>query len=213
MPSSHRVSQEHFLLVPCMCAWSPFCLSTFNLWLGKRHMGRCSLIQAVSQEEPSDRKLDHWPLWMAGHVQLKFVMTECSKTQICLMHHIWYIPHLRELPGLSGKLLAKMLRRNKISISLMCILNFPMCSIHFFMNLPEIKKISLIPLWNFSWMESDFLLNKILIIFNFILILWRNKNVCLLAVWLEVLISSHLDPLSCRCTEANPTRRPLWPSG
>ena len=41
----------------------------------------CSLIQAVSQEEPSDRKPDPWPLWMAGHVQLKFVMTECSKTQ------------------------------------------------------------------------------------------------------------------------------------
>ena len=45
---------------------------------------RCSLIQAVSQEEPSDRKPDPWPLWMAGHAQLKFVMTECSKTQIHL---------------------------------------------------------------------------------------------------------------------------------
>ena len=45
---------------------------------------RCSLIQAVSQEEPSDRKSDSWPLWMAGHAQLKFVMTECSKTQIRL---------------------------------------------------------------------------------------------------------------------------------
>ena len=32
---------------------------------------RCSLIQAVSQEEPSDRKPDPWPLWMAGHAQLK----------------------------------------------------------------------------------------------------------------------------------------------
>ena len=47
---------------------------------------RCSLIQAVNQEEPSDRKPkpDLWPLWMAGHAQLKFVMTECSKTQIRL---------------------------------------------------------------------------------------------------------------------------------
>ena len=45
---------------------------------------RCSLIQAVSQEEPSVRKPDPWPLWMAGHAQLKFVMTECSRTQICL---------------------------------------------------------------------------------------------------------------------------------
>ena len=45
---------------------------------------RCSLIQVVNQEEPSDRKPDPWPLWMAGHAQLKFVMTECSKTQIRL---------------------------------------------------------------------------------------------------------------------------------
>ena len=33
---------------------------------------RCSLIQAVSQEEPSDRKPDPCPFWMAGHAQLKF---------------------------------------------------------------------------------------------------------------------------------------------
>ena len=45
---------------------------------------RCSLIQAVSQEEPSDRKPDPWSLSMAGHAQLKFLMTECSKTQIRL---------------------------------------------------------------------------------------------------------------------------------
>ena len=45
---------------------------------------RCSLIQAVSQEEPSDRKPDPWPLRMAGHAQLKFILTECSKTQIRL---------------------------------------------------------------------------------------------------------------------------------
>ena len=51
---------------------------------------RCSLIQAVSQEEPSDRKPDPWPLWMAGHAQLKFVMTECSKTQIRLARLTWY---------------------------------------------------------------------------------------------------------------------------
>ena len=49
---------------------------------------RCSLIQAVSQEEPLDREPDPWPLWMAGHAQLKFVMTECSKTQIRLTRHI-----------------------------------------------------------------------------------------------------------------------------
>ena len=49
----------------------------------------CSLIQAGSQEEPSDRKPDPWPLWMAGHAQLKFVMTECSKTQIRLTGLSW----------------------------------------------------------------------------------------------------------------------------
>ena len=51
---------------------------------------RCSLIQAVSQEEPSDRKPDAWTLWMAGHAQLKLVMTECSKTQIRLTRLRWY---------------------------------------------------------------------------------------------------------------------------
>ena len=45
---------------------------------------RCSLIQVVSQEEASDKKPDPWPLLMAGHAQLKFVMMECSKTQIRL---------------------------------------------------------------------------------------------------------------------------------
>ena len=43
---------------------------------------RCSLIQAVNQEEPSDRKPDPWPLWMAGHAQLKFVMTEWRRHKI-----------------------------------------------------------------------------------------------------------------------------------
>ena len=44
----------------------------------------CLLIQAVSQEEPSDRKSDPWPLWMAGHAQSLSHVTECSKTQIRL---------------------------------------------------------------------------------------------------------------------------------
>ena len=43
-----------------------------------------SPMRAVSQEELSDRKPDPWAFWMSGHVQLKFVMTECSKTQIRL---------------------------------------------------------------------------------------------------------------------------------
>ena len=50
-----------------------------------------SPMRAVSQEKPSDRKPDPWPLWMAGHAQLKFVMTECSKTQIRLTGlRLWY---------------------------------------------------------------------------------------------------------------------------
>ena len=70
---------------------------------------RCLLIQAVSQEEPSDRKPDPWPLWMAGHAELKSVMMECSKTQIRLtrysvepyglgtqiLHHYQLIKHWR----------------------------------------------------------------------------------------------------------------------
>ena len=52
---------------------------------------RCSLIQAVSQEEPSDRKPDPWPLWMSGHAQLNFVMTDCSKTQIRLTGLIYHL--------------------------------------------------------------------------------------------------------------------------
>ena len=54
---------------------------------------RCSLIQAVSQEEPSDRKPDPWPFWMAGHARLKSVMMECSKTQIRLTRPIWLLRH------------------------------------------------------------------------------------------------------------------------
>ena len=59
---------------------------------------RCSLIQALNQEEPSDRKPDPWSLWMAGHAQLKFVMTECSKTQIRLTGLIyWADPKVQEI--------------------------------------------------------------------------------------------------------------------
>ena len=50
---------------------------------------RYSLIQAVSQKEPSDRKPDPRPRWMARHAQLKFVMTECSKIQIRLTGLSW----------------------------------------------------------------------------------------------------------------------------
>ena len=39
----------------------------------------CSLIQAVNQEEPSDRKPDPCPLWMARHAQLKFVMRNARR--------------------------------------------------------------------------------------------------------------------------------------
>ena len=68
---TYRLCQQRRFRRACASAQSPQ-----NL--------RCSLIQAVSQEEPSERKPDPWPLWMAGHAQLKFVMTEPSKTQIRL---------------------------------------------------------------------------------------------------------------------------------
>ena len=55
---------------------------------------RCSLMQAVSQVEPSDRKPDPWPFWMAEHAQLKFVMTECSKTQIRLTRPIYRVTYV-----------------------------------------------------------------------------------------------------------------------
>ena len=60
---------------------------------------RCSLIQAVCQEEPSDRKPDPWPLWMAGHAQLKFVMTECSKTHIHLTGPIKSLQRIIAIDG------------------------------------------------------------------------------------------------------------------
>ena len=64
---------------------SPMRAAKVQAFAQSRQNLRCSLIQVVNQEEPSDRKPDPWPLWMAGHAQLKFVMTECSKTQIRLM--------------------------------------------------------------------------------------------------------------------------------
>ena len=60
-----------------------------RIWYSRQIL-RCSLIQAVNQEETLDRKPDLWPLWMAGHAQLKFVMTECLKTQIRLTGLIFF---------------------------------------------------------------------------------------------------------------------------
>ena len=74
---TYRLCEQRRFRRACACAQS-------------RQNLRCSLIQAVSQEEPSDRKPDHWPLWMAGHAQLKCVMTECSKTQIRLAGLKWF---------------------------------------------------------------------------------------------------------------------------
>ena len=68
---------------------------------------RYSLIQAVSQEEPSDRKLDPWPLWMAGHAQLKFVgMLEDTNSldgaQGIVFQMIWKNLYFRSIWGISG---------------------------------------------------------------------------------------------------------------
>ena len=78
---------------------------------------RCSLIQAVSQEEPSDRKPDPWPLWMAGHAQLKLVMTECSKTQIRLTGLVCHVNAITNEPHHEKPSLCHM-RTTKIQIGL-----------------------------------------------------------------------------------------------
>ena len=64
-----------------------------------------SPVRAVSQEEPSDRKPDPWPIWIAGHALLKFVMTECSKTQIRLTGLIYWcsnLSHVMKNPVFGG---------------------------------------------------------------------------------------------------------------
>ena len=44
---------------------------------------------AYASSEGSGEPAHPWPLWIAGHAQLKFVMTECSKIQIRLTGLIW----------------------------------------------------------------------------------------------------------------------------
>ena len=41
-----------------------------------------SPMRAMSQEEPSNRKPDPWLLWMSGHAQLKYVMTELTQIRL-----------------------------------------------------------------------------------------------------------------------------------
>ena len=106
--SDETINQGQVLSFKNFCMWSFFANLLFSInWATSSEFGtyclceqrgfrracasaqsrqnlRCLLIQAVSQEEPSTRKPDPLSLWMAGHAQLKFVMTECSKTQIRL---------------------------------------------------------------------------------------------------------------------------------
>ena len=118
LPNLHNFAAISFCLVSIVitCRLTLFMVIYNNIWAASSEFGtnrlceqqrfrracasaqsrqnlHCSLIQAVSQEEPSDRKPDPWPLWMAGHAQLKFVMTECSKTQIRLTRHIYQTCH------------------------------------------------------------------------------------------------------------------------
>ena len=55
--------------------------STFDInWTASNKFGTYRLCEQRWLGEPahpSDRKPDPWPLWMAGHAQLQFVMTEC----------------------------------------------------------------------------------------------------------------------------------------
>ena len=50
---------------------------------------------------------------MAGRAQLKFVMTECSKTQICLTRHIYCITEVLEQPGGGTPVLYTMVIRDQ----------------------------------------------------------------------------------------------------
>ena len=43
-------------------------------------LARTFTARSYKQWVERNRQTDPWPLWMAGHAQLKFVMTECSKT-------------------------------------------------------------------------------------------------------------------------------------
>ena len=97
---------------------------------------RCSLIQAVSQEEPSGRKPDPWLLWMAGHAQLKFVMAECSKTQIRLAcqksdehqytaycnHYIWVVTQQNQQKSHPPSLIRVFTVRSEFSLGAQVIL-------------------------------------------------------------------------------------------
>ena len=99
---------SYFVHLACIAIWTASSeFGTYRLCEQRRFRRACasaqsrqnlrySLIQAVSQEEHSDRKPDPWPLWMSGHAQLKFVMTECSKTQIRLTGPV-YLGHLSNL--------------------------------------------------------------------------------------------------------------------
>ena len=60
-------------------------------------LARTSATRSYKQwvkRNPTDRKPDPWPFWIAGHAQLKFVMTECSKTQIRLTGLIYKLYEL-----------------------------------------------------------------------------------------------------------------------
>ena len=92
--TSHKLTNRHWIIINCCInnmgrvKWIWY-LSPMQAAKVQSHQNlRYLLIQAGSQEEPSDRKPDPWPLWMAGYAQLKFVKTECSKTQIRLMNSL-----------------------------------------------------------------------------------------------------------------------------
>ena len=109
--STEHPAKTQSRLNMCLGSWPASSVDTHIIWTASSEFGtyrlceqrrfrracasaqsrqnlRCSLIQAVNQEEPSDRKSDPWLLWMAGHAQLKFVITECSETHSLDTAHI-----------------------------------------------------------------------------------------------------------------------------
>ena len=68
-----------------------------------RSLARTSATRSYKQRVKRNLQTDPWPLWMAGHTQLKFVMTECLKTQIRLTW-LRYLSHDFIITNLLGEI-------------------------------------------------------------------------------------------------------------
>ena len=81
LTSNHSVSHSWAV----SSEFGTYCLCMQPCSLARTYAAR-SYKQWVKRNLQTE-KPDPWPLWMTEHAQLKFVMTECSKTQIRLTCH------------------------------------------------------------------------------------------------------------------------------